>query len=67
MCVFVALTLVSEVKDVCCGWMYNGGTAVCGFGVSCLSASPWDITGLAGAEAGLGRSAGAGVTVLDRW
>eukprot|EP00965_Chrysotila_dentata_P060576 2007348-Pleurochrysis_carterae.AAC.1 len=24
MCTFVALTLVSEEKDWCCGWMYNG-------------------------------------------
>eukprot|EP00965_Chrysotila_dentata_P129937 4295136-Pleurochrysis_carterae.AAC.1 len=24
MCVFVAFTLVSEKKDMCCGWMYNG-------------------------------------------
>eukprot|EP00965_Chrysotila_dentata_P025650 852006-Pleurochrysis_carterae.AAC.1 len=67
MCVFVAFTLVSEEKDMCCGWMYNGGTAACDFRVSCLSAPPWDIAGLAGAEAGLGRSAGAGVTDLDRW
>eukprot|EP00965_Chrysotila_dentata_P124580 4117680-Pleurochrysis_carterae.AAC.1 len=68
MCIFVALTLVSEEKDMCCGCMYNGGTEACDFGVLCLSASPRDIASLAvGAEAGLGGSAGAGVTDLDRW
>eukprot|EP00965_Chrysotila_dentata_P038260 1271252-Pleurochrysis_carterae.AAC.1 len=66
MCTFVVLTLVSEEKDMCCGCMYNGGTEACALGGLGLSASPWDTAGLAGAEAGLGGSAGAGVTDLDR-
>eukprot|EP00965_Chrysotila_dentata_P014726 487296-Pleurochrysis_carterae.AAC.1 len=40
MCTFVALTLISEEKDLCCGWMYNGGTEACGLGLMCLSAPP---------------------------
>eukprot|EP00965_Chrysotila_dentata_P150891 4986060-Pleurochrysis_carterae.AAC.1 len=35
LCVLVALTLVSEEKNMRCGWMYNGSTAVCGFGETC--------------------------------
>eukprot|EP00965_Chrysotila_dentata_P172080 5678712-Pleurochrysis_carterae.AAC.1 len=64
---FVAFTLVSEEKHMCCGWTYNGGTEACDFGLTCPSASLRAIAGLAGAEAGLGGSVGAGVTDLDRW